>query len=114
MAMQLTYADARALGPRQLAEYMRDNLSKQEQLAEIKDMLAAGGSITNLAHGVAVELRLAEDEELKAPLIESLKMAPKDLVVGYGGQIERDVNKPSPFAGQGPMYARMNQSSDEG
>lgn len=111
--MQLTFADARNMGPRRVAEYMRENLSKQEQLSELKGMLAAGGKLTNLAHGVAVELKLAEDEELKAPLVESLKMAPKDLVVGYGGQMDRDVAKPSPFAGKGPMYARMTQSSDK-
>lgn len=110
--MQLTFADARNLGPRRVAQYMRENLSKPEQLSELKGMLAAGGKLTNLAHGVAVELKLAEDEELKAPLVESLKMAPKDLVVGYGGQVDRDVAKPSPFAGKGPMYARMGQSTD--
>lgn len=111
--MQLTFADARAMGPRRVAQYMREHLSKQEQLSEIKGMLAAGGKLTNLAHGVAVELRLAEDEELKAPLVESLKMAAKDVVVGYGGQLDRDVAQPSPFAGKGPMYARMNQKPDE-
>lgn len=111
--MQLTFADARAMGPRRVAQYMRENLSRQEQLNEIKGMLAAGGKITNLAHGIAVELRLAEDEELRGPLVESLKMAPKDLVVGYGGQVERDVAQPSPFAGKGPLYARMNHGAGD-
>ena len=33
--MQLTFADARNMGPRRVAQYMRENLSKPEQLSEM-------------------------------------------------------------------------------
>ncbi|MFZ9888691.1 MAG: hypothetical protein ACO3JL_14420 [Myxococcota bacterium] len=103
--MQLTWADARNLGPRRAAAYMRENLSAPEQMTELQQMLLAGGSITNLAHGIAVELQLTD--RLEPLLVESLKMSPRDLAVGYGGQVQRNVTERSPHAGHGPLYARL-------
>jgi hypothetical protein len=101
------------MGPRKVATYFRENLSPEEQVKELQQMLELGGPITNLAHGVAVELEIAEHDELKGPLVESLKMAPKDVVVGYGDRPDQNAAQRSEFAGKGPMYARMGQD-DEG
>lgn len=103
--MQLTWADARSLGPRRAAAYMREHLSAPEQMAALQQMLQAGGSVTNLAHGIAVELQLTAP--LEPLLVESLRMSPRDLSVGYGGQVARNVAERSPHAGQGPLYARL-------
>jgi hypothetical protein len=113
MALGLTHMEAKAMGPRKVAEYMRANLSPEEQVKELQGMLAAGGLITNLAHGIAVELKIAEHEELKGPLVESLKFNPKDVVVGYGEQVGRNASERSPFAGKGPMFARMEDSQSK-
>lgn len=74
-------------------------------MAELQQMLQAGGGVTNLAHGIAVELQLTEP--LEPLLVESLRMAPRDLTVGYGGQVSRNVAERSPHAGRGPLYARL-------
>lgn len=112
--MQLTWADARSLGPRRAAAYMREHLSAPEQMAALQQMLQAGGGVTNLAHGIAIELQLTD--RLEPQLVESLRMSPRDLSVGYGGQVARNVAERSAHAGHGPLYARLpsgNSSDDD-
>ncbi len=104
---------ARQMTPREAADYLRQHFSKSEQVTELQAMLAAGGAVTNLAHGVAIELGIAEDDELAEALTDSLKMNPADLSVGYGGQVNRDVAKRSEFAGKGPMFSRMKEAAGE-
>ena len=58
---------ARTMTPSKAAAFLREHFSREEQLAEIKSMLGAGGRMANLAHGIAVELRLIEHEELEDP-----------------------------------------------
>ncbi len=105
---------ARTMGPRQAAEFLRDNFTVPEQLAEIQRMLQAGGHVTNLAHGIAIELDIDEHEELKTALVTSLKMKPRDLSVGYGGTVGEAATKRSEFAGKGPMFAQMGANSAPG
>ena len=82
MGLGLTHMEAKAMGPRKVAEFMRENLSPEQQVIELQGLLAAGGLITNLAHGIAVELKIAEHADLKGPLVESLNITTNDVVVG--------------------------------
>lgn len=113
MAATKSIQAARQMSPREAAEYLRKNFPKEAQVAELQAMLAAGGRVTNLAHGIAIELGIAEDDELHEALVESLKMNPADLSVGYGGQVNRDVAQRSEFAGKGPMFSRMKEAAGE-
>ena len=102
---------ARMMRPKEAAEYLR-RFSREEQIAEIKGMLASGGKTTNLGHGVAIILELDDLEEIDAEMKLSLKMSQEDLSVGYGGQVGQDAGQRSEFAGKGPMFAMMNERSD--
>ena len=113
MPAKKTIHAARQMGPRQAAEYLREHFPMEDQVREIQAMLASGGRLTNLAHGIAIELGIAEDEALSAALVDSLKMNPADLSVGYGGQVNRDVAQRSEFAGKGPMFSRMKEAAGE-
>jgi|GEM_PF-2005924 len=97
-------------GPKKAAEFLRE-FSREEQVAEIQAMLAAGGHTTNLAHGIAIELKIADDEDVEQAMVESLKMNPEDMSVGYGGSVNRNAAERSEFAGKGPMFSRMQNSS---
>ena len=76
-------------------------------------MLKMGGRMTNLAHGIAVELKVADHEEIKEEMVSSLKLSAEAMSVGYGGMSEQKVNQQSAFAGKGPMYAAMGAVDDE-
>jgi len=110
------------MSPKEGAAFLAQNFSKTEQLAELKAMFAVGGRTGNLAHGIAIELRLIEHEELAEPVKESLKIRAPDASVGYGEGARHDAGKRSEFAGKGPMFARMSggktddekKSDDEG
>jgi len=93
--------------PKKAAAFLRENFSKSEQLAELSSMLSAGGRVTTLAHGIAVELRLIEHEDLEEPLQGSLTLKAVSVSDGYGSATMKDAAERSPFAGKGPMYARM-------
>lgn len=106
-------SQARTMSPRQAANFLREHFSKEEQLAELKAMLQTGGRVSNLAHGIAVELRLIEHEELEVPLTQSLKVKATDVSVGYGGSAGANATQRSEFAGKGPMFARMGGGASE-
>lgn len=98
-------------GPRKAAEYLRENFSREEQISEVQDMLKKPGLI-NLAHGIAVELKIAEDEDLKEVLVTSLKLSPEALAVGYGGMVNRNVNERAKGAGKNAIFAQMGALED--
>lgn len=98
--------------PKEAAAFLRENFSKEEQLAELKAMMAAGGRTTTLAHGIAVELRLIEHEALEEVVAKPMISRSVDLGGGgYGAPARKNANERSEFAGKGPMFARMG--SDE-
>ena len=101
------------MSPKNAAEFLRENFSVEEQIAEIQLMLKEGGHVTALAHGIAVELKIAEHDDLKNEMVESLKLSAEALAVGYGGLVGRDVGEGSPFAGKGPMYAAMGAIDED-
>jgi len=63
------------MGPKAAAEFLR-SFSVEEQLAELQAMLKAGGRVTNLAHGIAVELKVAEHDEIKEQMVSTRRWAP--------------------------------------
>jgi hypothetical protein len=93
-------------GPRQAAEFLKENFSVDEQKAELQQMLKNPGLIP-LAHGIAVELKIAEDAEMKEHLVESLKLSPEAVAVGYGGMVKRDVAERAAGAGKNAIFAQM-------
>ncbi len=94
--------------PKKAAEFLRENFSREEQLAELKAMMNAGGRVTTLAHGIAVELRLIEHEDLEEVVSQNLISRSVDLGgAGYGAPTMKNANERSEFAGKGPMFARM-------
>lgn len=95
------------MAPKEAAEFLQ-RFTREEQVAELKGMLATGGRTTNLGHGVAIILGLDDLEEIDAEMKTSLKMSQEDMSVGYGGQASQDAGKRSEFAGKGPMFAMMN------
>ncbi|MCP4501975.1 MAG: hypothetical protein GY822_18610 [Deltaproteobacteria bacterium] len=100
-------------GPKAAAKFLLE-FSLEEQVAEVRSMLQAGGRVTNLAHGIAIELNIAGDDEIEAAMVQSLKINAEDLSVGYGGSVNRNSNERSEFAGKGPMFSRMQNSSTSG
>ena len=101
-------AQARTMTPKKAAEFLRENFSREEQLAELKAMMTAGGRVTTLAHGIAVELRLIEHEDLEEVATQNLISKSVDLGGGgYGAPTLKNANERSEFAGKGPMFARM-------
>ena len=108
----LNTAQARTMdGPRKAAEYLKANFSQEEQKAELQEMLKSPNLIP-LAHGIAVELKIAEDAEMKEHLVESLKLSPEALTVGYGGMVQRDVGERAKGAGKNAIFAQMGALED--
>ena len=94
-------------GPKKAAEFLRE-FPREEQVAEIQAMLAAGGHTTNLAHGIAIELKIADDEEIEKA------MGKKGKKSGGGGGKNSIMNGRALFTYNPDLFKDDDGDGDDG